>query len=138
MSTNNETSIEGNKRLVREFCGYFKSSNADSLLNAMTEDATWWVNGKPHLFSSSGTKTKEDVARMLRNMFSAYTDGLDMQIINMIGEGDSVAAEARSYATTKTGRAYQKEYFILFIIKDGKIAVVREYTDLMHVQEIFG
>jgi ketosteroid isomerase-like protein len=61
-----------------------------------------------------------------------------MQVINMIGEGDSVAAEARSYATTKTGKVYQNEYFILFKIRDGKIAVVREYTDLMHVQEIFG
>ena len=135
---NNETSIEDNKRLVREFCGYFKTSNADALIGAMTEDATWWVNGKPHLFPSSGTKTKEEAARMFRNMFSAYVDGLDMQVINMIGEGDSVAAEARSYATTKTGKVYGNEYFFLFKIRDGKIAVVREYTDLMHVQEIFG
>jgi ketosteroid isomerase-like protein len=121
MPTNNETSIEDNKRLVRQFCEHFKTSNADGLIDAMTEDATWWVKGKPHLFSSSGIKTKEEAARMFRSMFSAYIDGLDMQVINMIGEGDSVAAEARSYATTKTGKVYQNEY-----------------TDLMHVQEIFG
>jgi ketosteroid isomerase-like protein len=138
MAMSNDTSIEDNKRLVRKFCEHFKTSNADGLIDAMTEDATWWVNGKPHLFPSSGMKTKEEAARMFRNMFSAYIDGLDMQIINMIGEGNSVAAEARSHAITKTGKIYGNEYFILFKIRDGKIAIVREYTDLMHVQEIFG
>jgi uncharacterized protein len=131
-------SIEDNKRIVREFCDHFKTSNAEGLIDGMTDDATWWVNGKPHLFSSAGTKTKSEAANMFRSMFSAYTNGLDMVVTNMVGEGDSVAAEARSQATTKSGKLYQNEYFILFMIRDGKIASVREYTDLMHVRETFG
>lgn len=131
-------SIEDNKQIVREFCDHFRTSNADGLIDAMTEDATWWVNGKPHLFSSAGKKTKAEAARMFRNMFSAYTNGLDMRIINMVGEGDSIAAETRSQAITKSGKVYENEYFFLFKIRDGKIAIVREYTDLMHVQETFG
>ncbi|UTV41778.1 nuclear transport factor 2 family protein (plasmid) [Ensifer adhaerens] len=131
-------SIEDNKRIVQEFCHHFRTSNADGLIDGMTEDATWWVNGKPHLFSSAGTKTKAEAASMFRNMFSAYKNGLDMKIINMIGEGDSVAAEARSQATTKSGKIYENEYFILFKVRDGKISLVREYTDLMHVQETVG
>lgn len=131
-------SIEDNKQIVSEFCDHFRTSNADGLIDAMTEDATWWVNGKPHLFSSAGTKTSAEAAAMFRNMFAAYTGGLDMKIINMVGEGDSVAAEARSQATTKSGKIYENEYFFLFKIRDGKIAAVREYTDLLHVQETFG
>lgn len=131
-------SIEDNKQIVSEFCDHFRTSNADGLIDAMTEDATWWVNGKPHLFSSAGTKTRAEAAAMFRTMFSAYTNGLGMTIINMVGEGDSVAAEARSEATTKSGKVYENEYFFLFKIRDGKIAIVREYTDLMHVQETFG
>lgn len=131
-------SMEDNKRIVRKFCDHFRTSDAEGLLSAMTEDATWWVNGKPHLFSSAGTKTKAEAANMFRNMFAAYTDGLDMKIVNMIAEGDSVAAEARSHATTHSGKTYANEYFIMFKIRDGKIASVREYTDLMHVQETFG
>lgn len=131
-------SIEDNKRIVREFCGYFRTANADGLIRGMTEDATWWVNGKPRLFSSAGMKTKAEVANMFRNMFSAFMNGLDMKVINMVGEGDSVAAEARSQGTTKSGKSYENEYFFLFKIRDGKIAFVREYTDLMHVQETFG
>jgi ketosteroid isomerase-like protein len=131
-------STEDNKQIVREFCDHFRTSNVDGLIDAMTEDATWWVNGKPNLFSSAGTKTKAEAASMFRNMFSAYTTGLDMKIINMVGEGDSVAAEARSRATTKLGKIYENEYFFLFKIRDGKIAIVREYTDLMYVQETFG
>ncbi|TBY08224.1 nuclear transport factor 2 family protein [Rhizobium laguerreae] len=134
----NDMSVEDNKRIVREFCNHFKTSNADGLIDGMTEDATWWVNGKPHLFPSAGTKTKTEAASMFRNMFTAYSNGLDMKVINLIGEGDSIAAEARSQATTKSGKIYENEYFILFKIRDGKIASVREYTDLMHVQETFG
>ncbi|MBY3246467.1 nuclear transport factor 2 family protein [Rhizobium leguminosarum] len=131
-------SVEDNKRIVREFCYHFKTSNADGLIDGMTEDATWWVNGKPHLFPSAGTKTKTEAASMFRNMFTAYSNGLDMKVINLIGEGDSIAAEARSQATTKSGKIYENEYFILFKIRDGKIASAREYTDPMHVQETFG
>ncbi|MBO0144774.1 nuclear transport factor 2 family protein [Agrobacterium sp. Ap1] len=131
-------SVKDNKKIVREFCDHFRTSNADGLIDAMCEDATWWVNGKPHLFSSAGTKTRAEAEAMFRNMFSAYTNGLGMTIINMVGEGDSVAAEARSQATTKSGKIYENEYFFLFKIRDGKIAAVREYTDLLHVQETFG
>jgi ketosteroid isomerase-like protein len=130
-------SVEDNKRVVREFCDHFKKSNVDGLIDAMTDDATWWVNGKPHLFPSSGTKTKEEAERMFRNMLSAYTDGLDMQIVSIIGEGDIVAAETRSHATTRTGRVYENEYALFFTIRDGKVAKVREYTDLLHVLEVF-
>ena len=75
---------------------------------------------------------------MFRNMLSAYTDGLDMQIVSIIGEGDIVAAETRSHATTRKGRVYENEYTLFFTIRDGKIAKVREYTDLLHVLEVFG
>lgn len=131
-------SIQDNKLIVREFCDHFKRSDAAGMIEQMTDDATWWVNGKPHLFSSAGTKTREEVARMLQNMFAAYTGGLDVEIIQMIGEGDSVAAEARSHAITKSGKVYANEYSFLFNIRDGKIASIREYTDLLHVLEIFG
>ncbi|NKM94289.1 nuclear transport factor 2 family protein [Rhizobium leguminosarum] len=130
--------VEDNKRVVREFCDHFRKSNAEGLIDAMTDDATWWVNGKPHLFPSSGTKTKEEAAKMFRNMLSAYTDGLDMRIVSIIGEGDIVAAETRSHAITKTGKVYENEYAFLFTIRDGKVAKVREYTDLLHVMELFG
>lgn len=130
-------SIEDNKRIVRAFCDHFKTSNVDGLIDGMTEDATWWVNGKPNLFPSVGTKTKAEAGNMFRNMFAAYSDGLDMQVISMIGEGESVAAEARSYATTHSGKIYANEYVFIFKTRDGKVASVREYTDLMHVQETF-
>jgi uncharacterized protein len=131
-------SVEDNKRIVHEFCDHFRTSNADGLIDAMTEDATWWVNGKPHLFPSAGTKTKAEAANMFRNMFAAYTDDLRFDVINLIGEEDSVAAEAQSCATTQSGKTYANEYAFIFKIRDGKIASVREYTDLMHVQETFG
>lgn len=130
--------VEDNKRIVKEFLDHFKTSNHDGLIGGMTEDATWWINGKRHLFPSAGTKTRFEAESMFRIMFAAYVNGLDMIIVNMVGEGDGVAVEAHSHAITQSGKIYENEYFFFFRIRDGKIAGVREYTDLMHVQETFG
>lgn len=137
MSNDEIMLVENNKRLVRQFLAHFGTSNADGLIDAMTEDATWWVNGKPHLFSGAGRRTKAEAGAMFRTMRGAYVDGLEMTIIDMIAEGDSVAVEARSNATTKSGKSYSNEYAFWFRFESGKIASVREYTDLMHVKEIF-
>ena len=91
-------SIEENKQTVRDFLAYHKNATVTDLLDAMSEDATWWILGKPHLFPSAGTKSKADMKRIWGNLFSQVRDGLDMSIIGMVAEGDKVAAEIRSHA----------------------------------------
>jgi hypothetical protein len=38
----------------------FERSNITGLLDAMTEDATWEIVGKPELFAGAGVETKAD------------------------------------------------------------------------------
>ena len=132
------TSINDNKELVERFTSLFAQSDIDAVLGMMTEDATWWVNGKAHLNPGSGTKTKPDMARILENLYGQLIGGLRMDVAGIVAEGDKVAAELRSHATTTTGKIYENDYHMLFTVRDGKIAKVREYTDHMHANEIFG
>ncbi|QBE61877.1 nuclear transport factor 2 family protein [Pseudoduganella lutea] len=129
-------SITSNKHVVERFLSHFETAGANELLAMLTDDATWWVNGKPHLFAFSGSKTKAEMRPVLHDLFAFFDGGLKMQLNSSIGEGDTVAAEARSLGKTKSGKRYENEYHILFRLRDGKIAEVREYTDPMHAVEV--
>jgi hypothetical protein len=41
----------------------------------MTDDATWEVVGKPHLFAGAGVKTKTDMARIWPDLLERLDGG---------------------------------------------------------------
>jgi ketosteroid isomerase-like protein len=130
--------IQENKEAVREFCTHFRRAAITELLDALTEDATWWILGKPHLFSSAGTKSKADMERIWGNMFRHMRAGLEMTVIGMVAEGDKVAAEIRSRADLVDGRVYENQYHMLFTLRQGKIMEVKEYADTLLIANMFG
>lgn len=125
-----------NKNFVQLFLGHFENGGVNQILAMMSDDATWWVNGKPHLFPFAGLKTKAEMRSIFRELLAFFEGGLKMDLKSSIGEGDTVAAEVQSLGRAKTGKLYENRYHILFRIKDGKIAEVREYTDPMHAIEV--
>ena len=131
-------SIEDNKQTVREYLAHFKNAAVTDLLDAMSEDATWWILGKPHLFSSAGTKSKADMERIWGNLFGSMKDGLEMSVIGMVAERDKVAAEIRSRADLMDGRVYENQYHMLFTLRQGKIVEVKEYADTLLIASMFG
>lgn len=130
-------SIEDNKRLVRAFNSHFAHSDIDRILDLMTDDCTWWINGKPDLFPVTGTKSKAQFGDILRGVHASIEGGMPMEVIGLVAEGDQVAAELRARATTKTGRSYDNRYLMLYTVRDGKVSDVREYTDLMTIADVF-
>lgn len=133
---NTDASDHANKLLIDAFLGHFEKRGVKQLLDMMSDDATWWVNGKPHLFPFAGLKTKAEMESVLGGLFALFEGGLKMELQGMVGEGDLVAAQARSQGVTKTGKSYENEYHLLFRLRDGKIVEVREYTDPMHAVEV--
>ena len=130
--------IEENKHIVEVFCGHFEHAAIDDVLEMMSDDATWCINGKPHLFPGAGLKTKTEMAQIWRRLYASLNGGLRMNVVSMIAEGDRVAAEVRSHASTKSGKIYENDYHMLVRLRDGKVVEVKEYTDLMHAVEVFG
>jgi ketosteroid isomerase-like protein len=129
---------QDNKQTVQNFCAHFKNAAVADLLDAMSEDAIWWIVGKPHLFPGAGTKSKADMERIWGNLFSHMKDGLEMRVIGMVAEGDKVAAEIRSHADLKDGRVYENQYHMLFTLQQGKIVEVKEYADTLLIATLFG
>jgi ketosteroid isomerase-like protein len=131
-------SIQDNKQTVREYLAHFKDAAVPDLLEAMSEDATWWILGKPQLFPGAGTKSKADMERIWGSLFSHMKEGLEMAVIGMVAEGDKVAAEIRSYADLTDGRVYENQYHMLFTVRQGKIVEVKEYADTLLIASMFG
>ena len=126
-------SIEQNKKLVREFFDCFTANDVAGALDIMTDDATWWIAGKPEQLPAAGLHSKEQIARLFYNMVGQLPYGLKMTVKSLIVEGDKVAVEVESYGELRNGRVYNQEYHFLITVRDGKISAVREYLDTQHV-----
>jgi len=124
------------KQIVSDFLATFSCGDVDGVLDAMTDDGTWWVSGG--LEGMSGTYEKATFGPLLRGATALYVDGaLRIAPVSMIAEGNHVAVEAEGFATMTNGRIYQPRYHFLFEVEDGKIRRVREYMDTMHAWETF-
>ena len=125
-------SIEQNKKVASDFFKFFDSNDVAGALNAMTEDATWWIAGKPEQLTAAGLYTRQKIAGLLDTMGGQLKNGLRMTVKSAIAEGDQVALEVESYGELRNGRVYNQEYHVLMTMRAGKISAVREYLDTQH------
>lgn len=130
-------SIEDNKRLVKEFLARFGEADLAGALAMMTDDCTWWIGGKPELFALAGTKTKAEMTELLGQLVPPMKNGLQMTLHGITAEGERVAAEVESYGENPDGSVYNNDYHFLFVVRDGKLAQVKEYLDPMHTKAVF-
>ena len=130
-------STEQNKAVAAAFFDRFTASDLEGALGAMTDDATWWIPGKPETSLTAGLYPKERIARLFRTMLGRLTGGLKMSVISSIAEGDKVALEVQSAGDLTNGRSYRQEYHILMTFREGKICSVREYLDTQHAYDVW-
>jgi ketosteroid isomerase-like protein len=124
------------KQVADDFLATFSRGDVDGVLDAMADDATWWVSGG--IEGMSGTYDKASFGPLLRGATALYVEGaLRITPTSMVAEGDRVAIEAEGFATMSNGRIYKPRYHFLFEVKDGKVRRVREYMDTMHAWDTF-
>src|SRR5690349_8834715 len=99
----------------------FSAGDAAGVLDLMTDDATWWLPGKPGQLPVVGTRTKPQIARLFQTMGAALEGPLKMTVKSAIAEGDKVAMEVESLGQLRNGRTYNQEYHFLITVRDGKI-----------------
>lgn len=120
---------ETNKAIVRRFLGAIASGNIETIEELQAPDCTWWVLGRGDVSRKSYT---DDVRSML-----LAANPRKVEIIGMVAQGDSVAAEIRSEFHFGD-RVYANEYHDLFVVNDGRIVHGREYFDTGKVAAFFG
>jgi ketosteroid isomerase-like protein len=130
-------SIEANKQLTAEFFARFGENDIAGVLDTMTDDATWWLAGKPGLAPTAGVKSKAQIARVFDRLLGQLKNGLKMTVKGSIAEGDQVAVQLESYGELKNGRIYHNEYHTLVTFRGERICAVLEYMDTQHVFATF-
>lgn len=131
-------SVATNKQLVLEFLGHYAGGRYDDALAMLAEDSTWWLPGHPDEFPAAGTVDKATVRRRLAGNLKLLPHGLEITTGAVTAEDDRVAIEAESKATMVNGRLYHNRYHFLFVLRDGKIRMVKEYLDTLHAREALG
>ena len=127
---------ERNKQTVTDFMTVFSGGDVEKILGSMTDDATWWVAG--NIPGISGTKDKAGFGEMLGGIAANTTTGaIKLTPLAFTAEGERVAVETESYAELTNGRVYNNLYHFVFIVRDGKIAGVKEFLDTEHTTAIF-
>jgi ketosteroid isomerase-like protein len=130
-------SIEKNKQVVREFLAASAIHDGDRIASLMSDDATYWVQGKTHLFPYAGEKSKQEICAYFRTP-SIFQGGLVQTIGAVTAEDDRVAVETEVRGIAPSGKLYNNTFHYLFIFRDGKIVRVKEYLDSYHAAEVFG
>jgi len=82
----------------------------------------------------SGEMDKQAISERIGNVKATFTDGLKLTPTGWMAEGGRVAGEMESYGVKTNGTVYNNFYHFLAIVSDGKITVLHEYLDTLHVK----
>ena len=122
-------SAQTNKVVVSRFLAAVASGDLDVIEDLQAPDCTWWVIARGEVSRKTYT---DDVRGML-----LVANPRKVEIIGMVAEGDTVAAEIRSEFHFGD-RVYANEYHDLFVLRGGQIVHGREYFDTGKVAAFFG
>jgi ketosteroid isomerase-like protein len=127
--------LQRNKDLVRTILGHISAFDMEEVGKLVTDDVVWWVNGGTQ--DGEYFRGKETAMALVGGIGSMLVDSrVRLDILGMVAEGDSVAVEVRSYGTLKNGKEYRNSYHELYVIRDGLVAVCKEYTDTKYSWDI--
>jgi ketosteroid isomerase-like protein len=120
------------RAVIDEFFTRMNAHDAEGVLELIDDDVDWWIAGSL-LFS--GERTKLEVSNLIPMLFGVFPD-FKFVVLSIISEGNRVAVEAESFATTFDGRRYNNRYHDVFEVADGRIRACREYYDTLHTSQV--
>lgn len=129
--------IAANKKLIEQVFADAASRSGTTFLDSVTDDVRWIVTGQyswSHTFAG-----KEQVFNgLLGHLRSLLQDRTRTVAHTIIAEGDVVVVEAKGDNVSKTGVRYDNDYCMIFRLRDGRIAEVKEYCDSALVERVLG
>jgi hypothetical protein len=117
-----------NLQLVKEGYAAYKRGDIPGLLTLMAEDVEWIIPG-PGLPLAGTYRGRDGVANFFQKLV-ADSDVLDFEPREFVAEGDRVLVVGRERVRVKaTNRTVELDWIMSFTLRNGKVAIFREYTD---------
>ncbi len=124
---------ERNKQLVRDFFAIMNRGDVPAIVAAYASDGYLQTMGRTLI---SGIFTRVQIEAAAGQIYDVFPHGLTFTIDALTAEGERVAVEAHSQGEHVSGAIYSNEYHFLFVFRDGKLAMLREYMDTERVTDI--
>ena len=119
-----------NEQVVRDFCAAWLRRDLDEILSYVTDDMIY------HNIPVPVITGRENVALIFKT-FLELMNPLDLEITNIMSDGDKVFCERIDRMTATTGHT-DLPVGGYFEIRDGKIAVMHEYFNLATFEDQTG
>lgn len=119
-----------NEQVVRSFCESWLKRDLDEILSHVTDDMEY------HNIPVPVVVGKENVAVVFK-MFLELMHHLDLEITNIMSEGNKVFTERVDRMTATSGHT-DLPVGGYFEVRDGKIAVMHEYFNLATFEDQTG
>ncbi len=127
--------IEANKATTREFLAAIAVLDLARMVPLLTPDFAIETMGSSVF---GGTRSGAEVAKVVQLMSEMVPDGVRLELISMMAEGNRVACQLEGYGVTVSGKRYDNKYLYLLEFRDGKIAKLTEYMDSLLNEQCFG
>lgn len=111
-----------NAAIIRDFCAAWSRLDTDELVNFFTEDGVY--HNMPAQPVAGHAALKQFIGGFISNW-----DKTEWKVLNLLADGDMVMAE-RLDCTVAGGKPVDLPCFGIFEMRDGKIAVWRDYFDM--------
>ena len=130
-------SVTANKELVKTYFTAVNQGDDNKILALLANDFEFLsMHQNPEFLRIKWEK--EQFAAAPRLMSGQMNKPIVLTPTRIIAEDDYVAAEAESYGEMSNGRVYINAYHFLFVIKNGLIAQVKEYSCSYTAADMFG
>lgn len=116
--------------VVTEFCALWSAPDIDQIVDWFTEDAVYHNIPMPPAVG-------HDAIREFIAGFVAAFDGIDFTVHRQLAQGDVVMNERTDVMRRKDGLEIALPVMGVFEVRDGKIAVWRDYFDMATVTAAF-
>lgn len=129
----------GNEAVVRRFFTLLNAEDLEGIRALLAEDAAWLpqATDMPGAGEYRGRNViVDDFLKPIRGMFAKGSPS--NRILSMASNGTLVLAETHGTGSLADGRPYNNRYAWAFEIRDGKVAVIREYLDSYYIIRLFG
>jgi uncharacterized protein (TIGR02246 family) len=123
------------RAVLQSYLDALLAGDLDRIADSFTEDATWTLHGTLPL--AGVRRGRAAIVEFLCSAGSLYAPGTQrFSFGDITAEGERAVLEWRvTGESAATGLPYDNEYCGVFVIRDGRIAAVREYLDSLHVAD---
>jgi uncharacterized protein len=124
------------RAVLQRYLDALVAGDLPTITDSFAEDATWSLHGD---LPMSGTKRgRDEIIEFLLSagvLYMAGTQSFEFGSITVEDERAVLEWTVRG-TSAATGEQYDNAYCGVFVIRDGRIAAVREYLDSLHAATV--